>query len=185
MLTAVLTAIIVSAIVWLTIEPRILTFAVGPEGSVEQKFGVRLASLLEQNRASVRVKLVSRSSNGEAVAALNRRDVDLAILRTDGPVPPLARALAVLERDFLLRIEPRGSKVENIADLRGKKIAVPGDDASNEKLIRAILDQYEINGPSLNLTTVPSASETDKLIAPGKFDTVLVFESQSRILGSR
>ena len=185
LLTALLTAGIVGAIVYFTVTPKVLRFAVGPIGTPEQMFASKLALLLEQNHASVRVQLSKRASNAEAIARFNRNDVDLVILRSDQRAPSSARALAMLERAYVLRIQPKGSKLKGAADLRGKKVAVIGDDGANERLVRAILDQDETDGPDLALETRPSSTPLADLLAPGGFDAVFVVEGQSRITGSK
>ena len=183
LVTVLLTAAIVTGITMFSFRPKEVTIATGPVGTQEQMFAVKLQKLLVQNMSTVRVNVVTRAGNAQAVAELGKNGVDLAVLRTDAKIPAGARAVALLERDLLLRIEPKGSKSKSISDLRGKKIAVLGEDGVNEALIRGVLDLYEINGPGLHLVTVPPASPIDKLLAPGNYNSVMVIEAQSRLTG--
>jgi TRAP transporter TAXI family solute receptor len=181
--TALLTALIVTlATLWLT-QPETLKIAVGPAGGVEYKFAEKLATLLAQNHASVRLSVIPQEGGAQAVGRLARREADLAIVRTDAKLPGHARALAILEHDMVLLIGPPVSTVKTIGDLAGKKIAVLGDDGRNEALIRHILSLYDINTVKARtvLQTVPPASPIDDLLAAGGFDIAISIEPLSRI----
>ena len=183
--TLALTAAIVAGIVFYSFRPKELAIAVGPVGTPEQMFAVRLQTLLVQNNAKVRINVQTRQTNAMAVADLGKNGVDLVVLRTDAKIPAAARALALLDKDVLLIVEPKGSKSKTIADLRGKKIAVLGDDAANEELIRSVLDLYNMSGPGLRLTRLPVSTPVDKLLAPGGYNAVMIVETRSVLDGTR
>jgi len=181
--TAILTALIVTlATVWFT-QPETLTIAVGPSGGVEYQFAEKLAGLLAQNHASVRLSVLPQDGPVMAANRLVRREADLAILRTDTKIPSHARAIVILEHDMVLLIGPHVSKVKSIGDLAGKKIAVLGDDGRNEAVVRHILSFYEIGTPKARtiMQTVPTASPIDSLLTMGGFDIVIAIEPLSRI----
>src|SRR3979411_1595160 len=71
-----------------------LVFAVGAGDSVGARFAAKLAAVLKNNNSRLRLKIVSNADNARALAAFDRRQADLVVLRTDARIPPRARALA-------------------------------------------------------------------------------------------
>jgi TRAP-type uncharacterized transport system substrate-binding protein len=181
----VLTGIIVTGALALMQRPSELTMAVGPEGSPERGFAEKLAELLLEKHASVRLKLVGQEGGDSALTRFSRNNADLAILRTDARLPSHARAVAILEHELLLIIGPHKAELEGIEGLRGKKLAVLGDSGRNENLIRQILEVYDVNASATPLRTVPTNTPLEKLLARGNYDFVLAFEPVSQIAASR
>ena len=104
--TLVLTVVTVwAARVWFR-HTSTLTFAVASEAGVEAKFAAKLASVLQANNSSLRLKIEKNSDSDKALAAFDRKQADLAILRTDQKVPGRARAIAILDKDLVLLSEP-------------------------------------------------------------------------------
>src|ERR1700694_3878187 len=144
-LTLLLTVIVVAwgGRTWLR-NSETLVFAVGDGNSLETRFAAKLAAVLKSNNSRLRLKIVTNGDSAKALAAFDRRQAQLAVLRTharvaagpparraavraDARVPPRARALAVLEHDLVLLISPGGKKIKSLAELRKKKIAVLDD----------------------------------------------------------
>src|SRR3954468_8698513 len=130
-LFSVLTLILTAATVWAgrtwVRNSETLVFAVGDANGPEARFAPRLASVLKNNSSRLRLKIVPSGNNAKALAQFDRKDANLAILRTDGKIPPRARAVAILEHDLVLLFSPGGKKIKTIADLKKKKIAVVAD----------------------------------------------------------
>ena len=104
-----------------------LTFAVGDPNSDEALFAAKLAAVLKNNASRFRLKIVNNADNAKAVAQFDRKQADLAVLRTDAKVPLRARALAILEHDLVLLLGPGNKKIKSLAELKKKKIAVLAD----------------------------------------------------------
>jgi TRAP-type uncharacterized transport system substrate-binding protein len=183
--TLVLTAVTVwAARVWFR-HTSTLTFAVGSEAGVEAKFAAKLASVLQANNSSLRLKIVKNADSDKALATFDRKQADLAILRTDQKVPGRARAIAILDKDLVLLLSPKGKKLPNLEALKGKKIAILGNDDRNEAFVRRALSSYDIANPRTSLQTVPAASAIDKLLAPNGFAAVIAIENAARIAKER
>jgi hypothetical protein len=61
--------------------------------------GWQVPSSSPDNNSRLRLKVVPNADNAEALAQFDRRQADLAILRTDAKVPPRARTIAILEHE--------------------------------------------------------------------------------------
>jgi TRAP-type uncharacterized transport system substrate-binding protein len=183
--TLVLTAVTVwAARVWFR-HTSTLTFAVGSEAGVEAKFAAKLAGVLQANNSSLRLKIEKNADSDKALAVFDRKQADLAILRTDQKLPSRARAIAVLDKDLVLLLSPKGKKIANLEALKGKKIAILGNDDRNEAFIRRALASYDIANPRTSLQTVPAGSAIDKLLAPNGFAAVFAIENAARITKER
>src|SRR5260370_4203694 len=100
LLFVVLTLILTTATVWggriWLRNSETLTFTVGDANSLEARFGARLATVLKNNSSTLRLKIVPHADSAKGLAQLDRRQADLAVLRTDVTVPPRPPPLAIL-----------------------------------------------------------------------------------------
>ena len=110
LLFSILTLILTAAVVWggrtWLRNSETLVFAVGEANGPEARFAARLATVLKNNSSRLRLKIVPNGDNAKALSQFDRKEANLAILRTDARIPPRARALAILEHDLLLLISP-------------------------------------------------------------------------------
>src|SRR5207302_9305880 len=105
-LFSILTLILTAATVWAgrtwVRNSETLIFAVGDSNGPEARFAARLATVLKNNSSRLRLKIVPNGDNAKALAQFDRKDANLAILRTDARIPPRARTVAILDHDVLL-----------------------------------------------------------------------------------
>jgi TRAP-type uncharacterized transport system substrate-binding protein len=180
-LTLILTAATVWGVrVWLR-NSETLVFATGDANGVEARFATRLAAMLKNTNSRLRLKIVSNPDNAKALAAFDRRQADLAVLRTDAKVPPRARALAILEHDVLLLISPGSKKIASLADLRKKKIAVLADGDNNLAFVRSMLDISD-NADASRVQMAPPNSTLDKLFGSGGYGAVIALAHTSTLV---
>ena len=179
--TLALTGMAVGAVGYWYALPSVVTIAVGPDETPENRFARRLADALVQNHASVRLVLDVTDSPAQATARFLRHDSDLAILRTDERrIPPSVRALAVLEHEAILVMGASGTALPTLAGLEGRKVAVIGRDGRNEAFLRRLLEQYKIDFHRTEIHTIPPDSSLDTVLGSG-VDLLVLFEPLSRL----
>jgi len=167
LLTLILTvATVWGGRIWLR-NSETLTFAVGNANGPEARFAARLAAVLKNTSSRMRLKIVSNPDMTKALAQFERREADLAVLRTDARVPPRARALAILEHDVVLLISPGSKKIKSLADLKRKKIAVLAEGDRNAAFVRSILEIPEGAEGNARVQMAPPNSTLDKLFSSG------------------
>jgi TRAP-type uncharacterized transport system substrate-binding protein len=182
MLTLILTVVTVSAgRIWLR-NSETLTFAVGDANSDEARFATRLAAVLKNASSRLRIRTVSNADNAKALALFDRRQADLAVLRTDAKVPPRARALAILEHDVLLLISPGSKKIKSLAELKKKKIAVLADGDNSAAFVRNLLEIPDNADAASRVQMAPPNSTLDKLFASGGAGAVIAIAHASTIV---
>lgn len=181
MMTLLLTAVaVVGANEWYR-RPSIITMAVGPEGSPENSFALKLSEALRQNHSSVRLNVVSSETRSQALHSFTHREADLAIIRTDDrKIPANARALAVLEHEALLLVGAKRAKINTLGDLQGKRVAVIGRDGRNEAFLRRLLEQYKSDFSRTEIKTYLPGTSMEKLL-PVSADVVLLIYPVSRL----
>src|SRR3984893_7638360 len=180
-LTLILTAATVwGGRVWLR-NSETLVFAVGEANGPEARFAARLAALLKNNSSRLRLKIVPNGDSAKALAQFDRKEANLAILRTDAKIPARARALAILKHDVALVLSPGGKKIKTVADLKKKKIAVLADSENSVAFIRTILELSDSPDAAARVQMAPPNSTFDKLFASG-FGAVVAIQHTSRIM---
>ena len=184
-LFSILTLILTAATVWggraWLRNSETLIFAVGEANGPEARFAARLATVLKNNSSRLQLKIVPNGDNAKALTQFDRRDANLAILRTDAKIPPRARTVAILDHDVMLLISPGGKKIKTIADLKKKKIAVLADSESSVTLVRTILELSETPEAATRVQMAPPGSTVDKLFASG-YGAVVAVAHASRIM---
>jgi TRAP-type uncharacterized transport system substrate-binding protein len=180
-LTLILTAATVwGGRVWLR-NSETLVFAVGEANGPEARFAARLATLLKNNSSRLRLRIVPNGDNAKALAQFDRREANLAILRTDAKIPARARTLAILEHDVVLVLSPGGKKIKSIADLKKKKIAVLADGENSVAFVRNVLELSDSPDAATRVQMAPPGTTFDKLFASG-FGAVIAIAHASKIM---
>ena len=186
LLFAALTLILTVATVWggriWLKNSETLIFAVGDANSLEARFATKLAAVLKTNSSRLRLKMVPNADSARALVAFDRRQADLAVLRTDARVPPRARALAILEHDVLLLISPGSKKIKSLAELKKKKIAVLADGDNSAAFVRSVLEISDGPDGGSRVQMAPPNSTFEKLFAPGGYGAAIAIAHTSKII---
>src|SRR5439155_1126843 len=140
-------------------------FAVGDPTSPEARFAARLAAVLKNNTSRLQLKIVSNPDSAKALAQFDRREANLAVLRTDAKIPAHARSLAILDHDVVLLLSPGGKKIKTVAELRKKKIAVMADSDSGATFVRNVLEIPDNANGISPVQLAPPGSTFEKLFA--------------------
>ena len=186
LLFAALTLILTVATVWggriWLKNSETLIFAVGDANSLEARFATKLAAVLKTNSSRLRLKIVPNADSARALVAFDRRQADLAVLRTDARVPPRARALAILEHDVLLLISPGSKKIKSLAELKKKKIAVLADGDNSAAFVRSVLEISDGPDGGSRVQMAPPNSTFEKLFASGGYGAAIAIAHTSKIV---
>lgn len=181
LLTLALTvAAVWGARTWLQ-DSETLVFAVGDPTGPEARFAERLAALLKNNSSRLKVKIITNPDNAKALARFDRREANLAVLRTDAKVPSRARAVAILDHDVVLMLTPGAKKLKSLGELRKKKVALISDNESGANFIRNALELSDSPGTAPLIQLFPPGAAVDKLFASG-FAAVIAIAPASKLI---
>ena len=127
-------------------KPTPLVFAVGSSTGTDFQFATKLAALVaQQSSRTMTIKVVPDEPGGAGASTkLTQGKADIAIMRADGKIPSIARAVALLEHDVVLLIAPKGSKIKSLSALKGRRVIVLGGQARDLTLVRNLLAAFDL-----------------------------------------
>ena len=184
-LFAALTVLLTTATVWGSRvwlkNSETLTLAVGEANGLEARFAAKLAAMLKATSSQLQLKIVRTTDNAKALAQFDRKQADLAVLRTDARIPPRARSIAILEHDVLMLISPGDKKIKSLAELKKKKTALLMS-SNNLAFVRNVLDIPDGADANSRLQIAPPNSTLDRLFAAGGYGAVIAVDHVSAIV---
>jgi len=186
LLYVLLTLILSGATVWaarvLLKDSETLTFAVDAPNGEEALFAAKLATVLKNTHSRLRLKILNNPDNAKAIGQFDRREADLAILRTDARIPQRGRAIAILDRDLILLLSPGNKKIKSFDDLKKqKKIAVWAEGDDSASFVRNIFDFADSPVTASRVQLAPPGATLDKLFASG-YGAVIAVAHATKIL---
>jgi TRAP-type uncharacterized transport system substrate-binding protein len=158
-------ALIGVAVYFLT-GPTRLTVAVGPPDSPEARLVEAYATALQQQKASIRLRVVSADDVRQSAEALQRGSVDLAIVRPDVSLPVNGLSMAILREDALIIAAPQASKIDDFGALEKKRLGLIARHEADQPFVEAILAHYDLRPPAV--TIVPVKEEDVAAALTGK-----------------
>jgi hypothetical protein len=146
-------------------RPAELKVAVGPPERENHALLTGLSRRLADTKASVRLQVVSQPGSVEAARALDRGEVDLAVIRADVSVPSSARALAIMQKHAVIVLATDRTK-KALEDFSALLIFKHVSDALAERRRALAAGPMPSNVPAVTLSradAVPNAAPTPAL----------------------
>ncbi len=171
-LIAVLTATVTAYLVWA--KPVHLRVAAGPKDGIDATILGAFDRLLEINRASVRLDLVATAGVQDSNRLLDKREVDLAVVRLDDPLPTSAALIALLRTNLVVAVAPSRHKLENFSDLKGKRVGILPRTPLDEPGFVKLLDVFGMKPADVKLTVI-KPDDVATLTGNGRIDCVVMF----------
>ena len=119
-----------------------LRAAVPPLGSAGQRMLQDLAREGTKESTWLSMQRVPVSDMAAAAAAIEKREADVALVRTDIAMPRNGRSIAVFQTLYAFLIVPPRSPIEDFKGLKDRVVAIVPGEAVNEKLFDLVLDHY-------------------------------------------
>ena len=170
-LVALLTGGIAAYLQWS--RPVHLRVAAGPRDGVDAMLLVAFDHLLDINRAGVRLDLVATAGIHDSNLSLEKRDVDLAVVRLDDPLPTGAALVALLRTNVVVAVAPARHKLESLSDVKDKRVGLVSRTPLDEPSFVRVLDMFGIKPADVKLTIV-KPEEVAALTSSGQIDCVVV-----------
>ncbi len=154
-------------------RPTLVRVAVARD-TEDMKVILAAAQIMARGRETVRMRVIGVANSAGAAAAFDAGDVDLAVVRTDINMPKAGQTAVILRRSPAALFAPFGSDIEEVNDLRGKRIGVvvPRDGATaNVRLLETILARYGAVGSATTRTPI-TLKDLPDAIAGKRIDVV-------------
>ncbi|MDI4640199.1 ABC transporter substrate-binding protein [Rhodoblastus acidophilus] len=136
-----------------------LRITTGPEGSQAHRFIAAFIKVAEIQHPRIRFKAVPVADVRASAKALEQGKVDIAVIRSDVPLPVNGETLVILRHDAVAIIVPHHSAISSLVDLAGKTIAIPIGPAQNENshALDLLLNYYSIAPDRVKRVFLPVA----------------------------
>ncbi|WP_329041102.1 TAXI family TRAP transporter solute-binding subunit [Streptomyces sp. NBC_00178] len=156
-----------------------LTFSTGVRSGVYQRYGQRLEGALAKDMPKVSIRLqnsegsqqnIERVATGKADFTIATVDAVATYLQSGRPGGERLRGCVRLYDDYVQLVVPRGSDIEKVSDLRGKRVGV-GQKGSGVLLVADRLMTAAGVDPSEDITPVEAGIDTmPKRLTDGELD---------------
>jgi TRAP-type uncharacterized transport system substrate-binding protein len=171
-LLAVLTASLVGYLLWS--KPLHLRVAAGPQDGIDAVLLTAFDRQLDISHAGVRLDVVTTAGFHDSNLMLEKREVDLAVVRLDEPLPTNASVVALLRTNVVIAVAPARHKLENFSDLKGKRLGLVSRSTLDEPSFTRLLDVFGMKPTDVKLTVI-KPEDIATLTASGRIDCVVVF----------
>jgi TRAP-type uncharacterized transport system substrate-binding protein len=146
-------ATVAIGVVFVVNRPKLLRVAiVNSDGYDQRLFGVA-ADALRTTRAPIRLQTVTVADAAAATAAVDQREVELAVVRSDAIVRGTLQTALILREEAAVLVAPKTGKVQKPADVAGATLGVVREGPTAPGLLQPVLDFYGLAAGSLK--TVP------------------------------
>jgi TRAP-type uncharacterized transport system substrate-binding protein len=159
------------ATLWWWEQPTRLKIAVSPIELDEPRVVQALIDALVKERADVRLSVYATNSLEESAQALDRGDVDLAVIRSDMQVGRGATSIMELRKFFPMLVTKQGNRIEKIADLRGKQVGVAALPLHNRLLAAEVLLHWGLKEKDYSFVYL-EPGDLQKRVKEGKIDAL-------------
>lgn len=134
-----------------------LTVATGSNSGQYYAFGRALTEIVERHETRIQLTVLETAGSVDNVKLLESGAADLAIVQSDTPAHPSARAVAALFPEVFHVLVTPESDISRLADLQGKRIALMPEGSGSYALFWQIGRHYNLTPETT--TALPSSPE--------------------------
>lgn len=154
LIVSVLIILIIGGITTLIIKQGLvrwpLTVATGPTMTGGADFLSTVSKVFAEERPLIQLNRVKKESFAASAKAMENKEADLAMVRSDIAMPSNGLTIAIFRRDNLVLIAPGRSTLNSFQELAGKKIGLlksesPERNDSLSRLLDGVLNFYNIS----------------------------------------
>lgn len=138
---------------WWT-RPTILRLAIPVQLNETARFTTAFAYRLRQDGGSLRVRVTMRNSMDEVLQAIEKQEVDLAILRNDFTFPQDSSVVAIMQRLPLALITHSQSQIVRFTDLTHKRVGIVSRSEQAAFILERLLREFNVNPNSVTIIRI-------------------------------
>lgn len=132
------------------------------------------AETMRNQRASVRVEVVTVENPQAALDALEAGKVKLAVVRSDAAMQGKAHTVLIMRREAAVLVAAKAGKLQKVTDLPNAMLGVTrGDGAPDGNLLQPVLEYYGIARDKAKYLALPP-DEVANALRTKKVDAVIV-----------
>ena len=154
-------------------RPVHLRVAAGPQGGADAKLFSAFNRLLDATHAGVRLDVAQTADVHDSNVALGKREVDMAVVRLDDPLPDSAGLVALLRTNVLIAVAPARLNLDSLADVKHRRVGLVARSPLDEPSVLKILAALGIAPGDVHLERI-AAKDVSDLTRNGKIDVVAI-----------
>lgn len=136
---------------WVHGQQRIhhLTIATGGKDGEYYAFARALASVVAQHQPNIQITVLESEGATQNIQMLAQETVQMGIIQSDSAVVPSIRAIAYLFPEVFHLMVPANSKLKQVSDLRGKRVALMPRGSGSYALFTSLREHYGLTKTDL------------------------------------
>ena len=141
-----LIAATVFAVAWMRSRYQVyqLVIATGSKDGEYYAFAQALATVMTRHQSNLKVTVLETQGAGQNLELLESGQAQLAIIQSDTPPEPSARAVAFLFPEVFHLVVRNESGIERFTDLNGKRVAIMPEGSGSYQLFWALSQHYSL-----------------------------------------
>ncbi len=172
---------------WALLAPTRLSVAVTRHDAAETGVIAAYARALAEHHKGIRLRLQTFDDYAATAAALERRAVDLALVRPDVSYPSNGLTAALMREETLIMVAPAQRKVDGLDKLGGRRLGMVTRDQADAAALETILDYY--GTAARDITVVRIRPEESEDLASRRLDALAFMaaprtDEASRLIGA-
>jgi uncharacterized protein len=180
--------------IYLNLQITKLTIAAGPARGESYQLALAISEQLAICESSVRLEVLETKGSEQNLELLQAGKVDLASIPVNSSVSTSVKLVSYLFEDLFQIVVSDTSGIQQIADLKGKQIAIPAPEDRGDDLFWILLKHYRLSRQDLTVLPITGAAADEALLnnkidaifrlrpAGNKFIQKLVQQGRARII---
>ena len=153
-----LTVVAVAGLLWMDeqINVRELRIAVGPRMGYTYILGDAISEIVENEDPRLKIVLAETKGSQDNVEAIKSGKADFAVAPLDLGVSRDIRTVTLLYSDVFHLMARRGSKINRVEDLKGKRVLVPPRGTGSARDFYVLMRHYGLNDEDIKVQEIKS-----------------------------
>jgi TRAP transporter TAXI family solute receptor len=153
-----------------------IRIATGSQTAVYYAFGKALGQLVDDNLPDTDARVMVTAASAENVRLVENNGAEIGFTQADilvtgsAPPDPRVRALARVYEDLLHLVVPSDSKIQSLADLKGRRVAIGAAGSGTEITVKRLLEVGGLSAPGMIQTEGWGLDDSAAALRDGRID---------------
>jgi uncharacterized protein len=148
-----------------------LTIATGAKGGQYYAFAEALAKVVARHQPHIQIQVLETEGSQQNEQLLSQEKVQLALLQSDTPISPSIQVVGFLFPEMFHLIATEKSGIENVGDLKGKRIALMPKGSGSYSLFWRLSEHYGLKASDFEAIPLPP-EHAYQALRQGKVDAL-------------
>ena len=152
-------------------QVHVVRLATGGQTGEYYAFGEAIAQVTQKHNPNIRIEVVEAAGSAQNMNSVQAAEADMALVQSDTPVQPAVRAVAQLYPELFHLIASKDANIQNVSDLKGKRIALMPTGSGSYELFWPLASHYGLFEQDFNTQPLPVA-QAHQALKKGEVDAL-------------